>query len=83
MRKRIGLAAAGLFLAAAAVAYGATVGFRSATPTEFDPAHTQLVQSAWLEGIGCPTAATRKSPAAASPMRFLMRYPPSVELTGV
>ena len=58
MRKRIGLAAAGLFLAATAVAYGAAVGFRSATPAEFDPSHTQLVQSAWLEGIGCPTAAT-------------------------
>jgi hypothetical protein len=26
-------------------------------PDEFDPAHTHLVQAAWLEGIGCPTNA--------------------------
>jgi hypothetical protein len=26
-------------------------------PDEFDPAHTHLVQAAWLEGIGCPTGA--------------------------
>jgi hypothetical protein len=58
MRKRIGLAAAGLFLAGAAAAYGAATAFRSATPTEFDPAHTHLVQAAWLDGIGCPTGAT-------------------------
>src|SRR5207253_3797854 len=57
MGKRMVLAAAGLFLGGAAVAFAATV-FRSATPTEFDPAHTQLVQAAWLEGIGCPTEAT-------------------------
>jgi hypothetical protein len=58
MRKRIGLVAAGLFLGGAAVAFGAANVFRSATPTEFDPAHTQLVQAAWLAGVGCPTAAT-------------------------
>src|SRR3954469_4166266 len=25
-------------------------------PGEYDPAHTMLVQAAWLSGIGCPTA---------------------------
>ncbi|HWC73661.1 MAG TPA: hypothetical protein VG454_06960 [Gemmatimonadales bacterium] len=27
-------------------------------PFEFDPFHTHLVQSSWLEGTGCPTEAT-------------------------
>jgi len=29
--------------------------FHSVKPSEFDPARTQLVQAAWLDGIGCPT----------------------------
>jgi hypothetical protein len=33
-------------------------------PGEFDPAHTHLVQGAWLEGIGCPTMATTFSGTA-------------------
>src|SRR5205085_11143075 len=28
------------------------------TAKDFDPGHTNLVQSAWLNGIGCPTGAT-------------------------
>jgi hypothetical protein len=32
--------------------------FHSVKPQEFDPAHTYLVQAAWLNGIGCPTNAT-------------------------
>ena len=32
--------------------------FHSVKPQEFDPGHTNLVQSAWLNGIGCPTNAT-------------------------
>jgi hypothetical protein len=31
--------------------------FRVVKPQEFDPARTNLVQSAWLEGIGCPANA--------------------------
>ncbi|MFL6438833.1 MAG: hypothetical protein ACJ71Q_14740 [Terriglobales bacterium] len=31
--------------------------FHQAKPQEFDPAHTNLVQAAWLNGIGCPTNA--------------------------
>jgi hypothetical protein len=27
-------------------------------PNEFDPAKSNLVQAAWLKGIGCPTGAT-------------------------
>jgi len=32
--------------------------FHQVKPGEFDPAHTNLVQAAWLNGIGCPTAAS-------------------------
>jgi hypothetical protein len=31
--------------------------FHNVTPGQFDPAHTNLVQGAWLNGIGCPTNA--------------------------
>jgi len=33
-------------------------GFHTVTAKEFDPGHTNLVQSAWLNAIGCPTGAT-------------------------
>src|SRR3954466_4518344 len=29
--------------------------FHQVTPIQFDPDHTWLVQSAWLNGTGCPT----------------------------
>jgi len=29
--------------------------FHAVKPQEFDPAHTYLVQAAWLAGMGCPT----------------------------
>jgi hypothetical protein len=32
--------------------------FKAVKPNQFDPAKTYLVQSAWLHGTGCPTAAT-------------------------
>ncbi len=32
--------------------------FHTVTPGQFDPGHTNLVQGAWLNGIGCPTNAT-------------------------
>src|SRR5213078_3351032 len=38
--------------------------FHSVKPQEFDPGHTNLVQSAWLNGIGCPTNATIALPNA-------------------
>jgi hypothetical protein len=31
--------------------------FHAVKPQEFDPAQTNLVQAAWLNGIGCPTNA--------------------------
>ena len=31
--------------------------FHAVSPRDFDPAHTNLVQSAWLNAIGCPTNA--------------------------
>jgi hypothetical protein len=34
----------------------AAQGFRNASPFEFDPNGTELVQAEWLQGIGCPTA---------------------------
>src|SRR5437870_12632153 len=33
-------------------------GFFQVKPQEFDPGKTNLVQAAWLHGIGCPTNAT-------------------------
>ena len=32
--------------------------FHQVTPIQFDPDHTWLVQSAWLNGTGCPTGPT-------------------------
>jgi hypothetical protein len=32
-------------------------GFFNVKATEYDPAHTNLVQGAWLDAIGCPTEA--------------------------
>ena len=34
----------------------AAQGFRNASPFEFDPTGSELVQAEWLQGIGCPTA---------------------------
>ena len=36
--------------------------FHTVKPQEFDPAHTYLVQAAWLHGIGCPTNAITAVP---------------------
>jgi len=44
------------FLLFAVAAYASGM-FNRVTPQEFDPAHSQLVQAAWLSGIGCPTGA--------------------------
>ena len=46
----------GFFLLAAG-AY-AVSNVLQAKPDEFDPSKTRLVQTTWLEGIGCPTEAT-------------------------
>src|SRR5437660_9241691 len=39
-------------------------GFFQVKPQEFDPGKTNLVQAAWLHGIGCPTNATIALPNA-------------------
>jgi hypothetical protein len=41
--------------------------FHQVKPQEFDPAHTNLVQAAWLNGIGCPTNANIAIYPATSP----------------
>lgn len=59
MRPRL-ITAVGVALvvgATAAVAWAAHPMFHQAHARNFDPAHTFLVQSAWLPGIGCPTNA--------------------------
>jgi hypothetical protein len=38
--------------------------FHAVRPGEFDPGKTQLVQAAWLGGIGCPTNAFIANPNA-------------------
>ncbi len=56
MSKRLligGAVLASLVFVAAAFAAGA---FREVTPAVFDPAHSNLAQSGWLSGIGCPTS---------------------------
>ena len=53
----------GVFAAAIVATVIVTAGawaagnFNNVKPQEFDPAHTFLVQAAWLHGIGCPTNA--------------------------
>jgi hypothetical protein len=51
-------------IATGAVAAG---NFNNVEPQEFDPAHTFLVQAAWLHGIGCPTNAPVAVYPATSP----------------
>jgi hypothetical protein len=41
--------------------------FHRVKPLEFDPAHTFLVQAAWLNGTGCPTDAAVAEYPATSP----------------
>src|SRR5690242_4749716 len=54
----------GLFAGVIVVTAIATAGawaagnFNNVKPQEFDPAHTFLVQAAWLHGLGCPTNAS-------------------------
>lgn len=52
-RRTFALSLAG-FLLIAAAAYASGM-FNRVVPREFDPAHSNLVQAAWLSGIGCPT----------------------------
>ncbi len=53
-----GMIFTGVALAAVvATVAGAAGNFNNVEPHEFDPAHSFLVQAAWLGGIGCPTSA--------------------------
>jgi hypothetical protein len=56
MRKRIAILAGAAFFAVAAVAIADSAGF-NVVPSTYDPAHTYLVASNWIAGIGCPTNA--------------------------
>jgi len=42
-------------------------GFHAVIPHVYDPAHTNLVESGWLDGIGCPTGANVATYPATSP----------------
>jgi hypothetical protein len=42
-------------------------GFFQVKPQEYDPARTHLVQSAWLQGIGCPSGAAVATYPSTSP----------------
>jgi hypothetical protein len=58
MRTRITVvSAAAAFFVIAAGAAGWGMSLR-ATPFVFDPGDTELVQSGWVDGIGCPTGAS-------------------------
>lgn len=59
-----GALVASLVFVAVAIAAGA---FNQVKPGVFDPAHTNLVQSGWLSGIGCPTGAKVATYPATSP----------------
>ena len=54
-----------LVLVVAGTAYA--VGFNQASPFQFDPFKTMLVQGSWLSGIGCPTDATVHDGTTATP----------------
>lgn len=56
MRHEVITAALVAFFGVAAAASAAMV-FQSATAQKFDPRGTELVQAAWLRGLGCPTGA--------------------------
>jgi hypothetical protein len=60
-----GLAIGGAVVAAACTAAGAwaftSSTFRQVAPSTYDPAHTFLVASQWVNGIGCPTSASVSS----------------------
>ncbi len=49
--------------AAGGIAYAAGT-FHAVSPHSFDPAHTFLVSSGWINGIGCPTDAKTSSDGA-------------------
>ena len=55
--KKVAIAAAAFFLGVTAVAVAAGPVFKEVKPQEFDPVKTNLTQSTWLKGIGCPTGA--------------------------
>jgi hypothetical protein len=56
MKFRLLLAAAIAAICSVTVAYAAT--FAHVTPSKYDPGQTFLVQSLWVNGIGCPTNAS-------------------------
>jgi hypothetical protein len=63
-----GMIFAGVALATVvATVAGAAGNFNNVEPHEFDPAHSFLVQAAWLGGIGCPTNASYANYPATSP----------------
>src|SRR5947207_13897630 len=53
MKVRTFLTSLAIVLLGTGVAFAA--GRFSVNPREYDPAHTFLVQAAWLDGIGCAT----------------------------
>jgi hypothetical protein len=59
---------AGVVIASVVAAGAWAAGsFNKVEPREFDPAHTYLVQAAWLRGIGCPTNASYAVAPATKP----------------
>jgi hypothetical protein len=67
MRKRftvVGAITAFLVIVAGAGAWGMSL---RANPFVFDPGDTELVQSGWIDGIGCPTDASTFDGTSSSP----------------
>ena len=67
MRKRItvvGVVTAFLVIVAGAAAWGTSL---RAKPFTFDPGDTELVQSGWIDGIGCPTDASTFDGTSSTP----------------
>lgn len=64
LRKAVVPAVAGV-LSLGAVAFAAgDKAFDNANPHSYDPAHTSLVGSGWVNGLGCPTGALVANPNA-------------------
>ena len=55
MRKRIAAGVVATLAIGAGVAVAADPPFNNATPQTYDPAHTFMVSTGWVNGIGCPT----------------------------
>ncbi len=74
MRKRIAVGVSLAAFAAAGVAVAADSPFNNAHPQTYDPAHTFMVSTGWINGIGCPTNQPYAPFSSANPNKASQTY---------